>query len=71
MVCISVSIYSCVINIERETGLQQAVFEKRVQNFGFEGLDEEENPKGVEDECGSCRKDGIARETLCSCLFER
>lgn len=71
MVCISVSIYSCVINIERETGLQQAVFEKRVQNFGFEGLDEEEDPKGVEDECGSCCEDRIARETLCSCLFER
>ena len=71
MVGIRASICSCTINIERETGLQQAVFEKRAQNFGFEGFDEDEDPKGVEDECGSCRKDGIARETLCSCLFER
>ena len=50
MVGIRASICSCTINIERETGLQQAVFEKRAQNFGFEGLDEEEDPKGVEDE---------------------
>ena len=71
MVGIRTSVCSCVINIERETSLQQAVFEGRDQNFGFEGLDEEEDPKGIEDECRGCRKDGIARETLCSCLFER
>lgn len=42
MVGIRTSICSCVINIEREIGLQQAVFEERDQNFGFEGLDEKE-----------------------------
>lgn len=71
MVGIRASICSCAINIERETGLQQAIFEKRAQNFGFEGLDEEEDPKCVEEERRSCRKNGIARETLCSRLLKR